>query len=280
MIVPGSTSQALAARLASETGRGLVEPTVDRFPDGELLAAIPGFEGDRATIVCSTTSPAAHIECLQLQDAARAGGADHVTTVIPYMGYGRQDAAFEPGQPNSARAVARAIATGSDRVILVTPHEPSIADRFGVPTELVDGIPALAPALPDELFDPAFVAPDASAAHLAESLRDAHGAGAADHFEKTRLDEDTVAIEPSGIDTHGRTVVLVDDIVATGGTISEAVGACDGAEQVIVACVHAVLAGSARTRLARAGVDRIVATDTVERAVTETSVAPAIAEAL
>ena len=279
MIVPGTPSQSLAAALAAATDRPLAEVSYDRFPDGEQLAAVPGFDGDEAVVVCSTVDDAAHVQLLQLQDAVHEAGADRVTTVVPYMGYARQDDAFEPGQPVSARAVARAVSTGADRVVLVSPHEPAVADCFDVPVTTADAAPRLADPLP-ELADPLFLAPDAGAVGLAAAVRDAYGRGTTDHFEKTRHGGRDVTVRPHDADAAGRDVVVVDDIVATGSTMSGAVAGLVDPASVRVACVHPVLVGNARTRLARAGVDAVVGTDTVERACSTVSAAPAVAEAL
>ena len=290
MIIAGRTSQSLAASLASETGRELAAVAYERFPDGEFVVGVPGLAADDVIIVGATTTPRAHLELLQLQDAAREAGVDRITTVLPYMGYARQDKPMAPGSasgtqsgyPISARAMAKAISTGTDRVIVVTPHEQSVLDFFSVPSRAVDGTTALAGGLPASLHDPLFVSPDAGARDIATSMRDAYGRGTIDHFEKTRQDAETVSIEPSDADPANRDVVLIDDIVATGGTASEAVRLLTEkhAARVIVTCVHAVLAERARTRLARAGVDRIIATDTIEVPETSVSVAPTIAEHL
>ena len=278
MIVPGSRAQTLAARLADATDRRLARVAFDRFPDGEQMASVQ-YNGDRATVVAATTDDAAHVELLQLQDAVREAGAKEVTTVIPYMGYGRQDDAFESGQPVSARAVAQAVSTGTDRVVLVTPHESAVTDFFDVPCTVVDAAPRLAAPLP-ELSDPLFLAPDAGAVELADSVRDAYGRGETDHFTKTRHSGSEVTVEPHDAEVAGRDVVVIDDIVATGGTMSGAIAALEEPIRVFVACVHAVFAGSARTKLGRAGVERIYATDTVERAESTVSVAPVIADAI
>ena len=283
MIVPGSASQALAAALADETGRPLATPEFHRFPDGEARAAVPGFAGEEAVVVAATTSDEAFVELLQLQDAVREAGAETVTTVLPYMGYARQDRAFEAGQPVSARATARAVSTGADRVVLVSPHEPGVADFFDVPVEVVGAGSLLSEPLPDGLVDPLFLAPDESAEALSVAARDAYGGGEADFFEKERdYDTGAVTVTPGDAVVEGRDVVIVDDIVATGSTMSEAVAALRerDAGDVYAACVHGVLAGSARTRLAAAGVERVVATDTVERAESAVSVAPLVARAL
>jgi ribose-phosphate pyrophosphokinase len=282
MIVSGSASQSLAASLADETGRPLATVEITRFPDGELLASVPDFAGDQAIVVAATVSDRTHIELLQLQDAVREAGASTVVTVLPYMGYARQDQAFEPGQPVSARAAARAVGAGADRVLVVNPHAAGVADYFGVPTGTVDAAHRLAEPLPTGLRDPLFLAPDANARDIAVTVRDAYGAGAVDHFEKTRRSSTEVEIAPTDAAVADRDVIVVDDIIATGSTMSEAVAVLDDRDvgRMLVGCVHPVLASGARLRLAQAGVERVFGTDTVERAVTAVSVAPTVANAL
>ena len=277
MIVPGSASQEVAAALAAELDEPLAPVEYERFADGEQLVRVPETD-DRAVVVASTVSDRAHVELLQLQDAARQQ-ADDVVTVVPYMGYGRQDQAFEAGEPVSARAVARAISTGTDRVLTVNPHEPAVRDFFDVPCEPVDAAGRLADPLP-ELSEPLFLSPDAGAVGIAETVRDAHGAGEVDYFEKHRLSDTEVEIQPSDAATADRDVVLVDDIVATGSTMSTAISQLEAPAGVFVTCVHPLLAADARTKLANAGVDAVYGTDTVERAVSAVSAAPAIAERL
>jgi ribose-phosphate pyrophosphokinase len=283
MIVPGSASQALGAALAAETGSALAPVSYERFPDGERMASVAvADDADRAVVVAATTTDAAHVELLQLQDAVREAGVDEVVTVLPYMGYGRQERAFEAGQPVSARAMARAISTGTDRVVLVNPHEASVTDFFTVPCTVVDAAAQLADPLPADLTDPLFLSPDAGAIDLAESARDAYGRGDVDYFEKVRHSGTEVEITPSDAAVEGRDVVVVDDIVATGSTMSESIGVLRdrGAAGVLVTCIHPLFARNARTKLERAGVRAIYATDTVERDVTATSVAPVVADAL
>lgn len=277
MIVPGSSSQEVAAALAAELDEPLAAVEYERFADGERLVRVPE-SAERAVVVASTVSDAAHVELLQLQDAARQQ-AEEVITVLPYMGYARQDEAFEVGQPVSARAVARAVSTGTDRVVTVNPHEEAICEFFEVPCEAVDAAGRLADPLPS-LSDPLFLSPDAGAVELAETVAEAYGSGTVDYFEKTRVSDTEVEIRPSDATTADRDVVLVDDIVATGSTMSTAIGQLDAPVRVFVTCVHPMLAASARTKLANAGVDAVYGTDTIERAVSAVSVAPAIAEYL
>jgi ribose-phosphate pyrophosphokinase len=282
MIVPGSPSQTLAAELAAVLDEPLAPVDYDRFPDGELHTTLGDVSPERAVVVCSTPTSDAHLELLQLQDAAREAGASEVVTVVPYMGYARQDRAFEPGDPVSARAVARAISTGTDRVLTVTPHEASVCEFFDPPATAVDAADCLAGPLPDDLHDPVFIAPDEGACDLANAARDAYGRGETDHFEKVRLSGSEVEVTPSEAVVDGRDVVLVDDIVATGSTMSESVGILHdrAAERVFVSCVHPLLVRDAVTKLRRAGVAGIWGTDTVERPVSDVSAAPAIARHL
>ena len=282
MIVPGSSAQSLAARLAAETGRQLATPTFDRFPDGETCAAVPDFAGDTAVIVAATTSNDALVQLIQLQDAVREAGATDVTTVLSYMGYARQDRAFTEGQPVSARAVARAVSTGTDRVVLVDPHEPTVAEFYDAATTTVSAGRRLAEPL-GELTEPVFLAPDEGAVSLAERVRDAYGRGTTDYFRKERdYDTGDVQVDPGDTSVTGRDVVVVDDIVATGSTMSEAVAALRDRDpgRIVTCCVHPMLVGNARTKLAAAGVDRVIGTDTVECASSTVSVAPVIADVL
>ena len=282
MIVSGSASQSLAAALAAELGEPLAPVEYDTFPDGEVLAAAPGFDAERAVVVASTVSGDAHLELLQLQDAVREAGASEVTTVLPYMGYARQDRAFDRGHPISARAVARAIGTGADRVLTVNPHEEAVCDFFDVPADPVNAAGRLAEPLPGDLADPVFLSPDDGAVDIAETVRDAYGSGATDYFEKTRLSGTEVEMRPSDTDVEGRDVVVTDDIIATGSTMAEAVAILQGrgAARVFVTCVHPMLARNALSKLSRAGVEAIYGTDTLERAVSAASVAPVLAEHL
>ena len=115
---------------------------------------------------------------------------------------------------------------------------------------------------------------------MAEAVRDAYSHGETDHFEMTRHSGSEVTVRPHDTGATGRDVVVVDDIVATGSTMSAAIAGLDDPAQTLVATVHPVLVQSARTRLARAGVDAVHATDTIARACSAASAAPAVADAL
>ncbi|MFC4405233.1 ribose-phosphate diphosphokinase [Haloarchaeobius iranensis] len=282
MILPGSASQSLAAELAAELGEPLAPVEYERFPDGELLVRIGDTAPERAIVVASTVTSDAFVELLQLQDAAREAGAGEVVTVLPYMGYARQDEAFNPGEPVSSRAVARAISTGADRVLTVNPHEAGVCEFFDPPAVALDAAPRLAEPLPEDLAEPLFLAPDEGACDLAEAVRDAYGRGETDYFEKVRHSGSEVEVSPSDAGVAGRDVVVVDDIVATGSTMSESIGVLNDrdAARVYVTTVHPLLARNAPTKLARTGVEAVYGTDTLERPVSAVSVAPVVAREL
>lgn len=279
MILSGAASQSLGARLAAETSHQLGRVRYEEFPDGEQLVRVPHSISGTAVIVASTVSDRAHIQLLQLQDAARAAGADEIVTIIPYLGYARQDAVDSGGEPISIRAIAQAISPGSDRVITVSPHEHSVLDFFDVPATAVNGATPLAAALP-AFEDPVFLAPDEGALALARTLRDAYGHGNVDHFQKHREDGSTVDVQPHETDVAGRPVITVDDIVATGSTMSQAIAHLDQPAAVHVACVHPLLVDDAYTRLLEAGATAIHGTDTVERPVSTVSVGSVLADVL
>lgn len=297
MILSGSVSQAVANTLGDILDEPVLPLSYRRFPDGELIvevdrsASLPvgatiddgGFTlDDRAVIVCSTPTPRAHLELLQLQDLATSAGAERIETVIPYLGYARQEVAHEPGQPASARAIARAIGANTDHVVTVDPHEPVVAEYFPAECTITSAISPLADALSVQSDAPVFIAPDEGARSLAIELRAAYGAGEVDHFVKERLSGETVEITPSEIDVTDREVILVDDIIATGSTMADSARLLldRGATTVRVACVHPLLVTSGYTRLRRNGVAEIVATDTLERTVSQVSAAGPIASAL
>lgn len=278
MILSGSASQTLAARLADELDESLGATTTKRFPDDELHVTVTEPIEERAIIVASTVSSDAHIELLQLQDAARQAGADEVVTVLPYMGYARQDQTFEPGEIISTRAAARAISTGTDRVLTVTPHEDDVESFFDVPTTVIDGAPRLAEPLPEDLADPLFLGTDAVAAPLADGARNAYGTGDSDYLTEP---EDGERPAPTEATLAGRDVVVVDDVVGTGSTMSGSVAVVAGdAERIFAACVHPVFATGALSKIARVGAESIYGTDTLERVISDVSVAPALVDAL
>ncbi|HJH29253.1 MAG TPA: ribose-phosphate diphosphokinase [Methanosarcinaceae archaeon] len=277
-IIGGPASQLLASRVARELGTNPSLCDFNCFPDGEVYTCIQDGQLEDVTIIQSTTTDSDIVYLLQMIDACE--DASSINVVIPYMGYARQDKKFKTGEPISARAVARTI--NADRVFTVNIHEKSVLDYFSAPASDLDATKLLGSHLKSlNLTDTLILAPDSSAESLAKSAAADLGMDY-DYLEKTRHSGDTVTIKTKNLDVTGRDVVLIDDMISTGGTMAESIRLLQdqGAKDVYLACVHPVLARNAVIRLFNAGVHDIFATDTIEKAQSCVSVAPLIADAV
>ncbi|MBW6519097.1 MAG: ribose-phosphate diphosphokinase [ANME-2 cluster archaeon] len=278
-IIGGPSSQLLASRVASALGCELAVCEFKRFPDQEMYIRIMDDIGPEAVIIQSTATDSDYVALLQLIDACST--AERVQVVIPYMGYARQDKVFNRGEALSARAMARTIE--AENVITVNIHETSVLEHFRCTTMNIDAAPLMGQYIRDmdHFRDPVVLAPDAGAKGLAASAAEELGIDY-DHLEKKRLSGDTVRVAPKNLDVKDRDVVILDDIVSTGGTMAEAVRMLrqQGAADVYVACIHPVLAGSAILKLYRSGVVDVISTDTIEKAVSRVSVAQLIAKTI
>jgi ribose-phosphate pyrophosphokinase len=278
-IIGGPASQLLASRTARALGTEPVLCEFNRFPDGELYLRIADeIEGERVAIIQSTPTNSDFVSLLQLIDACE--GSSELNVVIPYMGYSRQDKKFKTGEPISARVVARCV--NADRIFAINIHEKNLLSYFSGSACSLDAAKLLGEHIASfELENPILIAPDDGAEELVKNV--ASGPNFEyDHLQKTRLSGDTVIIQTKSLDVRGRHVVLVDDMIATGGTMAESIKMlkAQGAIDVYLVCVHPVLARNAALRLFNAGVKDIIATDTLEKAESMISVAPLIANAL
>jgi len=271
-------SRALGARIAEHLGAGLAETRISRFPDGEIYLQTGPLD-ETTVVVGSLLSSDSLVELLLLIDACHRS---EILLVVPYLGYARQDREFKPGEPVSARAMARALSSGVSRVITVNIHKEAVLSHFTVPASQLN----LAPEVGDfiaglGLSSPLILAPDRGAAPFAAAVA-SRGGWECDHLEKTRLSGEEVRIEPrKGGDWTGD-VVIVDDIISTGGTIATAARMlhAQGAKGVHAVCVHGLFAGNALSLLRSAGIDQIAASDTIEGPESRYSAAGAIARAL
>ena len=281
MIIGGPASQLLAGRVAAILGETLAFCDYRRFPDGESYTQVITPLEDEVAIIQSTPTDQDLVYLLQLLDIYRDRA---VSLVIPYFGYARQDKVFKPGEPMTARAVATAhnpfLKNG--RIYLVNIHSPSILSHFQCEAKNLDATPLLAEGIGSlGLEDPAIVSPDKGAVAMAKVAAERLGADY-DYLQKTRLSGTEVSMAPKEIDVKGRDVVIIDDMIATGGTMATAISLLrqQGARRVYLAAVHAVLTGSALLKLYRSGVETVLATDTLDKGISTVSVAPLIAEAL
>jgi len=277
-VVSTEESQVLGARIAARLGVPVADVRFSRFPDGEEYLRVTDPD-DEMLVVGSFTSARSLVQLILLLDAC---AGCRTTLVIPYMGYARQDREFNPGEPVSARAIARTIPEWVDHIFTVDIHTPGILGYFRSPaTNLTLGRTLGEYLLGEGLDDPLILAPDAGAARFAAGVAEV-GGWDCDHLEKTRLSGSEVRMAPRSLDAEGRTVVIVDDIIATGGTIATAAEMLrrQGAGTIRALCVHPVLASGAYARLTAAGIVSIASSDTIERACSRITAADIIAEAI
>ncbi|MDG6257675.1 MAG: ribose-phosphate diphosphokinase [Methanomicrobiaceae archaeon] len=277
-VVTTEKSQVLGVKLAEALDLEIVDTRFSRFPDGELYLRTGDLDGE-TILVGSVMDSDSLVQLLLLIDACE--GSEN-TLVLPYLGYARQDKKFHEGEPISARAIARALSPGVARVVCVNIHEESVLDHFQVPARNLSLAPAIGEyiaAMP--LADPLILAPDAGASAFAAAVAGVGGWNC-DELQKTRLSGEEVRITPKSIDAAGREVVIVDDIISTGGTLAMAASMllAQGAGVVHAACVHGVFTGGAYTRLRHAGVQSVVASDTIEGGASLITAAACIAPAL
>jgi ribose-phosphate pyrophosphokinase len=271
-------SRALGARIAERLGAGLVETNPSRFPDGEIYLRTGPLD-ETTVVVGSLLSSDSLVELLLLIDACHRS---EILLVIPYLGYARQDREFKPGEPVSVRAMAKALSHGVSRVLTVNVHKESVLSHFTVPASQV----SLAPDAGDfvaglNLENPLILAPDKGAVPFATAVA-SRGGWECDHLEKTRLSGEEVRVEPRKGGPWTGDVVLVDDIISTGGTLATAARMlrAQGAKGVHAVCVHGLFANTALTLLRSAGIGQIAASDTIEGPNSRYSAAGPLAQAL
>ena len=271
-------SQVLATQVARALKTTVVDVKYSRFPDGELYL-MAGEIDDEMIIVGSVVDNDSLVQLMLLADAC-----DRATNrlVLPYMAYARQDKRFKAGEPISSRVVARALSQGVSEVITVNIHEKEVLKSFAVPAQnisLAKDIGTYIKTL--RLANPLILAPDEGAIAFAEQVASAEG-WEFDHLEKTRLSGVEVRMAPRQLSAESRSVVIVDDIISTGGTIATAAGMLyeQGAKDIFAACVHGVFTGGAYNRLMATGIRDVICSDTIERSCSRISAADRIAQAL
>jgi ribose-phosphate pyrophosphokinase len=269
LLFGGTASSTLAGEVARALNAELGACSVTRFPDGETSIRLLQPVRDRDVCLIQSTAPPVNdhlVELLAFTDACRRAGAGRITAVVPYFGYSRSDRDHGHREPITASMVATLLeSVGVARVVTVDLHTPQIAGFFRMPVEALSALPVLceviAPRLPP---DAAVVAPDAGRVPLA-TLYAARLQRPLVVLHKRRESGTLTRVTHVVGEVEGRTCLLVDDIISTGGTLVESVAALSaaGATGFLAVATHGLLLGDAVDRMRRAGIGEVVITDTV-----------------
>lgn len=286
-VLAGQSTGGLAQRIAGRLDAGLVVAQHVTFPDGESKITLDaGLSGGNIAVVQSLHPPVdTNLVRVLLLIARAAEAARHVTAVIPYMGYARQDREFLPGEIVTMKVLAGLFeAAGAAEIIMVDMHSMAGLDHFKIRAKNVSAVPELARHFKGlGLNDPLVVSPDQGGRGRAAEFAAVFGT---DHIalEKHR-DRSTggVQIRTGELDgLAGRDMILVDDMISTGGSIVEAAGFLrrHGCGRVFAACTHGLLVADAEKRIKESGVSRIVSSNSIPGSTSAVDISGIIAKAM
>src|SRR3954471_6181600 len=267
-LIVGSGNPALSEEIAHSLGVDSARTTITRFADGEIFVRIDeNVRGNDVFILQPTNPPAENImELLLLIDAARRASAARITCVMPYYGYARQDRKDQPRVPIGAKLMANMImAAGVDRVLGVDFHQHQLQGFFDVPVDHLYAMPVFTAHYRKlGLQDPVVVAPDVGSAKMARGFAKRLNASLA-IIDKRRPKPNVSEVVNVVGDVEGHDCILVDDMIDTAGTVTEAARALKklGAKDIYICATHALLSGPAKQRLDDAPIKELAVTDTV-----------------
>lgn len=268
----GTGSPDLAQKISEYLGEPLCGRDVIEFPNENLFVKLHSSVRGQDVYIIQTTSQPVHrnlMELLIMLQTLRLDSAARVTAVIPYLAYGRSDKKDQPRVPITARLVTDMIEiAGADRYMIIDPHAGQVQGFFSIPGDVLTAYHLITDYFirqREQLFEPVVVSVDLGFAKKGRNLAAALGAPMA-FIEKRRLANDATAEALTLIGSvANKDVILVDDEVDTGSSICEAVNLVkkEGARDVYVAFVHAILSANAAERLAALPIRHIITTDTV-----------------
>lgn len=292
-VFAGNSHMELAEEIASIVGKPLGKATVTTFSDGEISVNLwETVRGVDTYIVQSTCDPVNNnlMEILIMIDAMKRASAGRINAVIPYYGYARQDRKAKARDPITAKLVANLLmAAGADRVVTMDLHAAQIQGYFDIPVDHLVGIPILTKYFKEKAMeDVVVVSPDHGSVTRARTMAEPLNAPIA-IVDKRRPEPNKSEIMNIIGDIEGKNCILVDDMIDTAGTITNAANALKdlGAKSVRACATHPILSGPAKERLEASAIEELVLLNTVpipeERRISKMkmlSVAPIFAEAM
>ncbi|MEM3185405.1 MAG: ribose-phosphate pyrophosphokinase [Conexivisphaerales archaeon] len=285
-VAAGPSSKELAMKIAAETRSRVVNVESKIFPDGESYIRIAEEYLPHYTVLVQSTYPPQdrHIMQLCLMIERLQEMNTNVIAVVPYLAYARQHRAFLPGESISLKVLARMMeAAGASRVITVDIHNVEGLGYFSIPANSLSAVRDIAFYLKERISpeNTLVVAPDHGAKIRAETLSVHLGTDfAVAKKERDRITGEVTVSLPEIEVVRNKNVIVIDDMISTGGTVSAIANILKGAhaKEVIVACTHALLTDDAMEILKKSGVNEFIATDTVPGEFSKVSVSHAISE--
>lgn len=292
-IFTGNANPALAKEICDYLGLPLGEAFVGRFNNGEVQIMIDeSVRGKDVFIIQPTSYPVNDnlMELMVMADALKRASARHITAVVPYYGYARQDRKTRGREPITAKLVANLMQTaGITRLVTVDLHAGQIQGFFDVPVDHLFGASILAKYINGKnMEDVIVVSPDLGGVTRARDLADRIGAPIA-IIEKKRPEPGVAKVMNLIGDVAGKNCIIIDDIVDTAGSLVEGAKALEefGAKSVTAAVTHAVLTDPASERIANSNIKELIVTNTIPLPencnlpnITQLSVAPLLGEAI
>lgn len=293
MLFSGNSNPQLAGEVAKLLNVKLGQVVVGRFPEGEIQVQIrENIRGKDVFLIQSTcTSPNDYLmELLIMVDAARRASARRITAVLPFYGYARQDRKDRPRVPITAKLVANLlVSSGANRVLTMDLHSGQIQGFFDIPVDHLYSINIMGQYLKKKkIKNLVIVSPDVGGIKMARAYAKLLGANFA-VVDKRREDAAKTHVMHIIGEVKGKNVVLVDDLISTGGSVVEAAKAlkANGALDIYVMAVHPVLAGPAIERLQNSPVKELIVSNSIPlsaskkiKKITQLSVAPLLADAI
>jgi ribose-phosphate pyrophosphokinase len=268
-VFSGNASLKLASDVCDHIGISLGKSEVGMFSDGEVKVIInEHVRGSDAFVIQSTCAPVNDhlMELLIMVDALRRASADRITAVVPFYGYARQDRKTRGREPITAKLVANLMVTaGVDRVLTMDLHAGQIQGFFDIPVDHLTAVRLLGQYLKGkDLTDHVIVSPDAGAIPRARDMAEALNLPVA-FIDKRRPEPNVAEVMNIVGKVGGRTAVLLDDMIDTGGSLLSAVKALRkmGAKDVMACATHPVFSGMAFENITKANFKELIVTDTI-----------------